>query len=90
MNWEDTVMKAGDLCLKVCQDHRTATLECKDCTGLDCEECQLQAQAEITGDIAFKAGIKEVVEGLGLYENELGFCEISNHISLAKLKEWGK
>ena len=43
--------------------------------------------------ISFKAGIKEVVEWIGIYENELGFCEISNHLSYeawqSKLKEWG-
>ncbi len=33
-------------------------------------------------------GIREVVEYLGVYENELGFCEISNHIPYSKIKEW--
>ena len=55
---KDTVMKPGDLCRKVCLDYRTLTLAAKDCTGLDCEDCQLEAQAEI----ALKAAMKEVVE----------------------------
>ncbi|KKN74886.1 hypothetical protein LCGC14_0386350 [marine sediment metagenome] len=57
-DWKDTVMKANDLCLKVCQDHRTRTLEGKNCDGLDCEECQLKAQA----GISFKAGGQGVVD----------------------------
>ena len=36
-----------------------------------------------------KAGIKEVVDRLGVFENELGFCEISNHIPYQELKKWG-
>ena len=58
MEAKDTVMKAGDLCLKVCQEHRSRTLEAKNCDGLDCEKCQLEAQAEIS----FKAGIREMVD----------------------------
>lgn len=57
MEAKDTVMKTGKLCIKVCQEHRSRTLEAKDCsTGLDCEECQLEAQAEIS----FKAGMKDL------------------------------
>ncbi len=62
MEARDTVEKAGKLCLLVCSQHREKTLEAKDCTGLDCEECQLGAQAEITWDLAFKAGVKQSVE----------------------------
>ncbi len=52
-------------------------------------EYQCKAQAEISFPLGKQAGIKEVVEYLGVYENELGFCEIGNHTPYAKLKEWG-
>ena len=37
--------------------------------------------------IGKKEGTREVVETLGLFENEMGFCEISNHIPYKQLKE---
>ena len=45
-----------------------------------------QGQAYLEGK---QAGIKEVVELLGLCENEMGFCEISNHVPYSVIKEWG-
>jgi len=60
MEAKDTMMKAGDLCRKVCQDYRSATLEAKDCASLDCEKCQLEAQAEIS----FKAGYEQCASEL--------------------------
>ena len=36
-----------------------------------------------------KAGHKEVVDRLGVFENDMGFCEISNHVPYQELKEWG-
>ncbi len=48
---------------------------------LDCHENQ--------AEISFKAGMKEVVDTLGLHENELGFCEISNHVAYDQIEEWG-
>jgi len=33
------------------------------------------------------AGFKGVVDYLGIYENDMGFCEMSNHILYSKLKE---
>jgi len=77
MEAKDTVMKAGDLCRKVCQDYRSATLEAKDCAGLDCEKCQLEAQAEIS----FKAGGKVERERLmkeGLFTEKQWVFKISN------------
>ena len=32
---------------------------------------------------------KESVEFLGIYENDMGFCEMSNHIPYTELKKWG-
>jgi len=62
--------------------------------------CALERQAEITWNKAtefldltsetqYRAGIKAAIDYLGVYENELGFCEISNHTPYIKLKEWG-
>ena len=47
------------------------------------------AIANHQAEISFKAGIEEVTGKLGVYENEMGFCEISNHIPYSRLKEWG-
>ena len=82
MKAEDTIKKAGELCRTVCLEHRSATLEAKNCDGLDCEVCQLTKQAEISfkagqGDTDFifqrghKAGIKEVVEWIREQEHLL-------------------
>ncbi len=38
---------------------------------------------------SFKAGMRKVVEYMGIYENELGFCEISNHIPYSGLTKMG-
>jgi len=64
MGDKDTVITGGELCILVCQEYRTATLEGKNCDGLDCEVCQLTKQAEIS----FKAG--QEVE-----RRELNYCE---------------
>ena len=61
MKARDTVRRPGDLCVQVCKNYRALTLEGKDCTGLDCEDCQLEAQAEIS----FKAGQKLALEKQG-------------------------
>ena len=45
---KDTVKTGGELCLLVCQEYRSATLDGKNCDGLDCEVCQLTKQAEIS------------------------------------------
>ncbi len=76
-NWKDTVMSAGGLCILVCQEYRSSTLEAKNCDGLDCEICQLNKQAEIS----LKTGMKEVVD----------WIERNKKIKLPKyqLKEWG-
>ena len=63
------VQSPGDLCLMVCQEHRSNTLKAKNCDGLDCEVCQLTKQAEITWTEAREAGIKEVVEWLTEKQN---------------------
>ncbi len=57
MKAKDTVKIAGDLCRMVCLEHRENTGEGKNCDGLDCEECQLLKQAEIS----FKAGQGEAI-----------------------------
>jgi len=87
---KDTVIGAGKLCIKVCEEHRSATLEAKDCTSLDCEECQLEAQAEIS----FKAGIREVIEKTVYLPLPHGYVSIKANLLLhpkgrAMLKEWG-
>ena len=38
-------------------------------------------------DAAHEKGKTELAVSLGLYENELGFCEISNHVPYSSLKE---
>ena len=48
MNWEDTVMSDDDLCDLVCFEHRANTGEGKNCDGLDCNQCGLDKQAEIS------------------------------------------
>ena len=52
----------------------------------------LEAQNEKTLHLAtpeIEAEVKgEITSLLGLCENELGFCEISNHIPYTQLKEW--
>jgi len=64
----DTVMPSNELCRLVCQEYRCDTLEGKNCDGLDCEVCQLNKQAEITGKImydeGFKAGKQEIGEAI--------------------------
>ena len=52
--WKETVRSSNTLCIQVCQEHRELTLEAKNCDGLDCDECQLGKQAEIS----FKAGVE--------------------------------
>ena len=90
MKASDTVMKANDLCLKVCQDHRTRTLEGKDCDGLDCQECQLEAQAEISFKSGEESGIAkgraEVIERI---ENTINRSAPFTRADLEQLKEWG-
>ena len=81
MEAKDTVMSAGELCRLVCQEHRSKTLEAKDCNGLDCELCQLTKQAEIS----FKAGIKEVVEWVKAHPR----IQHSWDEWQSKLKDWG-
>jgi len=54
MNAKDTLMSPNDLCRLVCDEHQSATLEGKNCTGLDCEVCQLTKQAEVTWKAAIK------------------------------------
>ena len=96
MEAKDTVMNANDLCRLVCSEHRSATLEGKNCDGLDCEVCQLTKQAEIS----FKAGIKLVVEWIqehsaseASYTDDLhmtrSWLELPHSLWQAKLKEWG-
>ena len=85
MEAKDTVATTGELCLMVCLEHREATLESKNCGGLDCDVCQLTKQAEIS----FKAGIREVV---GWIEDWAFWDNLSDDIHTewqAKLKEWG-
>lgn len=93
MEAKDTVKKPIQLCTLVCFEHRTQTLESKDCTGFDCEDCQLEAQAEIT----WKAAVREVVEWIeGNIYKEITFDPdvkayyISDKRWQAKKKEWGK
>ena len=54
MKAEDTVMTDDDLCKLICMEHRAKTLDGKNCDDLDCNQCQLEKQAEIS----FKAGLK--------------------------------
>jgi len=100
MKAEDTVKTGGELCIFVCQEYRSETLEAKNCDGLDCEVCQLTKQAEITWkardpeiEAAEKAGMMKVVEWIekqGYYSN-LCPCECltNNKGWQAQLKDWG-
>ena len=42
-------------------------------------EDQLMAVAKAQDKVSTRATMQKVVDSLGLHENELGFCEISNH-----------
>jgi len=35
------------------------------------------------------AGGRELANRLGVFENDMGFCEISNHVPYQEFKEWG-
>lgn len=60
MKAEDTVVKADELCRLVCSEYVTRFFERKDCAGLDCEDCSLEAQAKITFKAATEAERKEM------------------------------
>ena len=85
MKAKDTVMKARDLCDKVCRDYRSHNLGAKHCDGLDCEECTLEAQAEIS----LKAGRKDVVEWFSGTDALIMFSPKRREEWQAKLKDWG-
>ncbi|KKK67360.1 hypothetical protein LCGC14_2954830 [marine sediment metagenome] len=83
MDWKETVMSqdefeewCGSHQIKGCGKTRTM---CKD-------YCRPLAQAEITGDIAYKAGIREVVGFVNMFELIDEDCKDEWQ---AKLKEWG-
>ena len=63
-------------------------MEAKDTVMIKSGHCNVYCHQE-QAELSFKAGIKEVVDRLDVFENELGFCEISNHIPYQELKEWG-
>ena len=78
MEPKDTVMSTKDIALKVCP-------QSSDEAGM----CRIiaKAQAEITGEIMYRAGIVEVVEWLkkhGIYYHDTLYHEIEK-----QLKEWG-
>ena len=97
MEAKDTVMSAGDLCRLVCQEHRSSRLEAKNCSGSDCEVCQLTKQAEIS----FKAGMREAalqlrakIGGIDEFndyspEGMRGFRQYTLMAISDLLKEWG-
>lgn len=85
--WEETVLK----------DIRVEDIYYLWCgSGLTVDEVwekQFKKQAEESYKAGVEAGTKRVIEQVDIHENELGFCEISNHIPYAdwqaKLAEWG-
>ncbi len=102
MKWQETVKTDGEF-EKWCHKHRK--YESGEChVSESCAVCHRKVQAEITGDIAFKAGIREVVEWVESLPDTPteSICEGTN-IRVpeppaklvfsdnwqAKLKEWG-
>ena len=66
MNWEDTVMNVEH---KTYQEGASFDTDYKVITKCipDCPACISQSQAEITGDIAYKAGMKEIADEVGKF-----------------------
>ena len=77
MKWEDTVLKDAYSEVDIPGDEGEGVID-------------ITSRLEFQAKVAFKAGMREVVRALGIFENELGFLEISNHKPYAAfLKENG-
>jgi len=85
MKPEDTVKTSNELCLIVCQEYRTLNLEGKDCTGKDCDACQLNKQAEI----AFKAGMKHGIWLFAWWKDGVQYVGTSGRTLAEAYKELG-
>lgn len=84
--WEDTVMNDKEAA-KILLDYELKHGE-KNISNLEFVQAVNQVQAEKTGDIAFRAGIRKVVEAMVKDTNNF---EVPLSLGLiAKLKEWGE
>ena len=84
MEAKDTVMTEDDLCRLICSEHRANTLEGKNCDGLDCNQCQLGKQAQISFKVGKTAG---VAESLII---SLKAIEASRKAGIGEVVEWLK